>query len=290
MITLIVDGQHLSVSSAIIWTMIIFTAIFVVALYILRSIGLYCMAKKRELDKAYLAFIPFAWVYTACKLIGDVRFLSSTFERFAIWVTFIFSICGVLGLFYDFLSTYPLIDSFFKGNEIFYVLISDTNIDASVYVPQGAVSFGNGFYGYSDFVANQAILDVLYLLTSLTGLITVVINICIYINLFRAYAPNHFILYAVLSWLFGIFAIFVFALRKKTPVNYNEYVRQRYNAWYANGSYYGGPVNNGAPKAPSTPFEEFADKDEIDPGDPFENLGEDKGEKDKDKKDDDYFN
>jgi hypothetical protein len=45
-----------------------------------------------------------------------------------------------------------------------------------------------------------------------------------------------------LSWI-GIFEILLFIIRKKDPVDYNEYLRSRYNGWYANGNPYGNNYN-----------------------------------------------
>ncbi len=292
MITIIVDGQHTPISTSLLWVIFAISSVLTVAFYLLRSFGLYAMAKKRGLAHAYLAFIPCAWIYTACKLVGKVKFFGSTFEKLALILLIAFSVCKVLELFYSFLSFYPLVDSFIKGKEIFYVISTDTKVSAEAFVPSGAVSLGSGFYGNADFVANRTLLMVLFYFNNITSLVSLVITIFLYINLFRAYAPQHYILYSVLSIMFGIFGVLVFAIRNKVAVNYSDYLRQRYNMWYANGNPYGGNVNNGAPKTPQTPFEEFAEKDEIDPGDPFANFNRNDAKKDGDDKgdSDDYFN
>ncbi|HQA08107.1 MAG TPA: hypothetical protein PLM20_08240 [Syntrophomonadaceae bacterium] len=45
--------------------------------YILFSLGLYTMAKRRDLPNAWLAWIPFAQIYTMGEVIGPVK-LGST--------------------------------------------------------------------------------------------------------------------------------------------------------------------------------------------------------------------
>ena len=43
--------------------------VVIVGLYLLRSFGLYKLAKNNGVDKAFIAWIPCVWVYTACKLV-----------------------------------------------------------------------------------------------------------------------------------------------------------------------------------------------------------------------------
>ena len=94
-----------------------------------------------------------------------------------------------------------------------------------------------------------------------------------YIALFRRYFPKHFVIATVLSVLWSwIFPIFLFVVRKNKPVNYNDFLRERYNRMYY--GHYNNPVNNGNPNygsQPESPFEGFEDKDKEDPGDPFDN-------------------
>ena len=92
-------------------------------------------------------------------------------------------------------------------------------------------------------------------------------------------------LFSILS-IFGLFGPFVFAVRNREPIDYMDYVRSRYR--YYGNPYGGGPYNNpyGNPpqnqqRPPETPFSEFAERGEIDPGDPFADFSNDKdGKKD----------
>ena len=59
------------------------------------------------------------------------------------------------------------------------------------------------------------------------GFLNIFITITLYINLFKKYWPQHYILAAVLSF-FGLFGPFVFAIRKKDPIKYSDYLRTRY--------------------------------------------------------------
>ncbi len=296
MIKIIIDGQYAQVSNALIWVTFAISLAVALAFYMLRSFGLYVMAKRKGLDKPYLAFIPCVWMFTACKLIGNVRTFGSTFKKLALAFTIIFSVGQVLNFVYQFLLYFPVVGNFLVGKELYLVMVTDASlIDAYVSPEWTQVSnslyineFSNPYLAMG--ISNRAvnvILTIINYVTLFTDLAIIVITISVYINLFRRYIPNHYILFSILSVL-GIFAPLVFAVRKKAPVNYSDYLRSRYNMWYANGNPYGGQVNNGAPQAPSTPFEEFAEKGEIDPGDPFDNFDNNNSKKNDDN--DDFFN
>ncbi len=299
MLTIIApDGQQASVSPALIWVLVSLAIAVIGAFYALRSVGLYTMAKKRELKHAFIAFIPLVWVYTACKLIGKVRIFGSTFEKLAILFCVIFSLAEVVSFFYELIIYYPVIGNFLVGNELVIVTVTDSDL-AAAYTSGLKTIWGNfGVYGGVSYVdpypamgiypeVLRPLLTTFQYASMILDLASIIIMISIYINLFRKYYPKHFILFAILSWM-GIFAPLVFAVRNRQAVNYQDYLRERYNAWYANANPYGGQAPNGAPQAPPTPFEEFAEKDEIDPGNPFENFDQKSKEK-KENKDDDFF-
>ncbi len=300
MFTIILDGQHATISPAIVWTSVIISLAISLAFYLLRSFGLYAMAKKKELSHAFIAFIPCVWIFTACKLIGKVKCFGSTFERLALLFAIALAVGQGLNFIYNFLIYFPVAGNFLAGREMFLVMVTDTTVGVDAYT-QGMVHLSGDIYGYglvNPYVrlgisqnTIDVILNIIYYVSTLTDIAVLVVTITLYVSLFRAYVPQHYILFSVLSVFLGIFAPLVFAIRKKDSIDYNDYLRQRYNAWYSNGSYYGGPVNNGAPQAPSTPFEEFAENGEIDPGDPFENLSGNGDKKENDKNDkDEFFN
>ena len=79
MVTFYGDGfAPLEIPSNLIWSAIGVGLLIPLALYVLRAIGLFVLAKKREIKHAYLAFLPFVWIYIVCKLVAETRFLKST--------------------------------------------------------------------------------------------------------------------------------------------------------------------------------------------------------------------
>ena len=126
-------------------------------------------------------------------------------------------------------------------------------------------------------------LNTVYYLSSLFGLVSTIITIFMYVNLFRKFWPQHFIIGAILS-VVGLFGPLVFIIRKKEPIDYAQYLRSRYHYYNPYGGQYGSPYQYGsrpenAPTPPPHPFEEFAERGEVDPGEPFkEFMEEDKKE------------
>ena len=122
MITLIMPNeQYATLSTGLVWTMAIISIVAKIAFYLLRSIGLFVMAKKRGLDKAFLAFIPCVWMYTACKLIGNARIFGFTFEKVALAFCIVFSVGQVLNFFYNFIIYFPVVGNFLAGKQLYLV-------------------------------------------------------------------------------------------------------------------------------------------------------------------------
>lgn len=279
----------------------------VLVFYVLRSIGLYVLAKRQKVNHAFLAWIPCVWMYTACKLIGNVKVFGRPFAKLALIFCIIFSVAEVLTIVYEALVYFPLVGNFIKGNDIViseYITeiknAKDNTEIYSNYIPYKYLPNSNIYIvDYIDPYANSIgaitigkILFAISMIASIFDLISKIIIITVYINLFRKFWPQHYVLASILS-IFGLFAPFVFAIRKKEPISYIDYLRSRYNYNpYGNpygpygpqgGPYGGNPYGNpyAQPKAPENPFEEFADKGEVDPGDPFSDFNS--------KKDDDPF-
>lgn len=269
------------------------------ALYALRSIGLFVMAKRAEIAHAFIAWIPLVWIYTACKLIGGkVKLFGKPINKLAIIFCIIYAASGVLNFVYDFLIDFPLVGNYLMGREISVLMLDSSSVDVSEYI------IGlKPFWGYSDTVyigadfvdpygdAVYGIIDFLNVISWVSlpfDLAQIFVVVIVYVNLFKRYLPQHYMLATIVS-LLGFFAPFVFAARKREPVNYGDYLRSRYRRYgygpYGQqGPYYGNPYGvppqgqNGQ-KPPEHPFSEFADKNEVDPGNPFKEFSDD--EKDK---------
>lgn len=278
------DTTSLPVPRWTVWSSGILFVAVIVAFYLLRSIGLCVMAKKQQIKNPYLAFIPGVWMFTACKLVGRMKIFGTTFERGALFLCIIYTIGKFLALFYQFLVYFPVVGNFIAGNDLVVVLISDAELMAehtqgltpiwSNFFIYGGEKFVDPYYalGVSPNLLN-AVMSSLSYVSLIFDVACIVIEISLLISLFKKYAPKHFILFSVLSWL-GIFGPLVFACRNKEPVDYSAYARNRYNAGYSDGNPYGGPTPYQRPQTPPSPFSEFDGK-VNDPSEPFAEFNQD---------------
>lgn len=259
----------------------------VLALYVLRSIGIFTLAKRQGVKHAFLAWIPFVWLYTVCKIIGNVKTFGSSFSRLALLFTITVAIAEILTIVYNVLVYYPLFGNVLIGGKPIY-LIESTETAYSYFKGLGMQEYWTGGIFYdATFVwpyspstdhAISVFSSIAYYISFILDIASVVITINVYIALFRKFWPQHFILASILSF-FGLFAPFVFAIRKKDVVNYAEYMRARYgvygNPYNPNANVYGAPRQQGAqPSQPEHPFSEFAERGEVDQGDPFEEFSD----------------
>jgi hypothetical protein len=258
------------------------------AFYALRSIGIYVIAKKQEQKHAFLAFVPFVWLYIVCKLLGKVKFFNWTFSKVALLLCIVFSLAEILTLVSNGLIFYPLVGNVLIGNKTVYIVDNATTALAnqpamSSYPWVSNIIYDSSFvwpYSAQATISIDKALVIMNYFAMILDLASTIIIIFVYINFFKKYWPQHFIIASILS-IFGLFAPFAFAVRKREPVDYNQYMRQRYQAFYGGyGNPYGRPYGNpyGArpqgeqPTAPEHPFEEFAERGEVDPGDPFDEF------------------
>lgn len=276
------------ISNGAIVAFVLAMAAFYITFYVLRSLGLYTLAKNQGVEKAYLAFIPCVWMFTACKIIGNSKMFGKSASEWAIWACVIFSAATILPLADTFLRYFPFVMYYLEGGEVSIISGSSTYIGT-----------GSDFINHFDTQAIKVILNILSILNNILSLAEIFICVTVYIALFRKFWPEHYILAAVLSF-FRLFPILVFAIRNKKSVDFSEYIRRRYYGSgytpYGNNNYGQGGQNNyygGYSEQNEEPFDEFS-------GRPEEPFGEFSGNKTKfgksedsesksDKNDDDYY-
>ncbi len=262
-------AESISVQQSAVFAISAVSLAFILVFYLLRSIGLYKLAVNQGINKAFLAFIPCVWMFIACKLIGKARFFGNSFEKIALSVCIVFAACGLLPLVYNFLRIFPYVVYYLHGGTITISVGAETVIYAS-----------NDFVNLFDTRAINVIVNILRILSAFLSIAEIVITVFVYIALFKKFWPQHYILASVLSF-FGLFSVFVFAIRNNKPVNYADYVRSRYYGYGGYGTPYNGGNGNGQNPDFGTkrddPFSEFSDK----PDEPFSEFdGRDKDDKD----------
>ena len=267
------------------WQVFAFAGVLIavtLVFYLLRSIGLFTLAKRKGIKHAFVAWIPCFWMYIACKLIGKARFFGKPMEKIAVWLAIIFTVSELITLVTEFLIYFPVVGNFLVGREI-CIAGSSAGLKAGFEEWTTGIFVGPDFvnpYGAATFTL-QKVLDLLSYLGLFFDIASIVITVSVYINLFRSYWPQHHVLATLMSLFLGLFAPFVFAIRKKEPISYLDYMRSRYNYNPYGNPYNNNPYNNnpygnqyGAPqdRPPEHPFSEFAERGEVDPGDPFKEF------------------
>lgn len=255
-----------------------------VTFYLLRSIGIYKLAKKNGIEKPWIAFIPAVWMFTACKLIGDSSaFFGKTFTKIALLFGIAFSVCAAVSFIDKVLSYYPLLSYAVQaGNNarIYYVGSYSSDFFAAsgipVYPYDGAFCVDGFVSAYPAWL--NGFMTALNVVGIITSLVSIVITVSVYFSLFRKFWPAHYVLASILSILLSLFPIFAFVIRNNEPLNYGEYMRDRYRRFYSDryGRRPGGTdgtqpfdefkTGNGTGGSTDDPFEEFSDKNSRDDG------------------------
>ena len=240
--------------------------VLIISFYILRSIGLYTLAKRQNISNRFLAYIPFVWIYIACKLVKESRIFGTTIGKLAVWITVIFATLNLFDFLSKLFTFFPVSMFFLQGGEVIFDITNNNIIPSS-----GGLQFNNLF----DTPFINTLLTIFSITNIFYMIMEVLIAIAVYFPLFRKFWPQNHILAGFMSIL-GLFAPFVFAIRKKDPVNYADYMRARYYGTYGNpyanrqGTNYQNQNGFNNPNNADSPFSEFDDKKE-DPFSEFDN-------------------
>ena len=280
----------------------IIAAIAFAALYVLKAIGLYTMAKKRGKQKVlWCAFVPFAGTWLLGELAGPLRLGRSKFSYFGLLTMIseiLLSVCYAM-------QYIPQAYGYME-NMIFPSISSE-----------GVITFGYA----EEFVKFVPIMNIGYIAGYIFGLINLVFAVFLYMSFFRAYAPQSYIWLVVVCVVFPVIGICVFAFRNRKFVDYEAYMQarmeqyrrqQQYRPPYGQNPYGQNPYGQnpygqnpygqnpygqnpygqgGAANKPEDPFGEFSNGGSSDAGDPFGEFAkgkeDDRQEKPQDPKDGD---
>lgn len=237
--------------------------------YLLRSFGLYKMAKKRGVNNPALCFVPFYALFMISKLRSDCNALKkhSFYPIVAVSAIGLYVLCSVV------------LDSVFSLR-IFVMLA-----EAEKTNPSGAYLTAEMFSYYT------ALSDVLSQVMSIVKLVYIVFMAMLYCDLYRTYAPFKAKTHTTLSVLFAVitgssllYGAFTLALSGKTAINYDEILEKRRIYFGYGGNPYSGNDyrrnNNGGQNGvdgQSDPFSDFSDNGNTDSGNPFGEFSDNHG-------------
>ena len=237
------------------------------ALFLLQSFGLYFMAKKQNMPKRYLAFIPFANTWYMSKLAGKCTFFGRRMKNAGIYALIAQILSAIVCALAIAAELYLYIGCVEHITEVKEEIIKDVTVVTGVYWSNltGFARVAYTFYAYSSYIIS--IFEFAYTM----------FMIVVVMALFKKYAPKNYFILSLLSFFVPLSRyIIIFVLKKKQPVDYDDWMRRRradfiYRQQQANpyNNPYGNPQNGqsaqGAPQsgqseqsAPSDPFEEFS--------------------------------
>ena len=248
--------------------------------YVFRSIGLYSLAKRQGFSNLFLAWLPIVWLYVAGKLAGKILFGGKELKWFALVIVIIFGVAEALNLTIQIIANLPIVGYYLSGGEVYISDLAtyESTLKGMGYAPyvfsdytlfvRKSGTMGGIVYPYADLNTIGTILNILNLFGTIFDLLYTIGFVIIIIGLFRRFYPEHYLLATILS-VFGLFGLFVFIIRKRSPVDFNEFMSARYQSYGMYGNHY--QNYNVRHTGSKSPFEEFEDSSD----EPFAEFDED---------------
>lgn len=267
-----VTGYGNQISVTLIWSILGVVVAILLAMYLLRSFGVYKLAKTKQVKNPWLAFIPLAWSFTIGKVVDDTAvFFGRRIKKFATWFCVIFSVSNLLAIAYFVIVYGPLIGYFLqgygKGAEIWIA-----NSEAAIQAIQNKGLVEYGFQGMGVFTKTNFVFPygagfkipfyILQILSNIMDLVNIVFEITMFTAVFKKFWPRQMWSATIFS-IFGLFPIFVFVIRNKQEVKPEDLFRNAYGNPYNNP--YANMTNQNTGASKSEPFSEFGGGSNSDP-------------------------
>ncbi len=237
----------------------LFGVVIWAALFTLQGIGLSTMAKNRGMEKTWRAFVPFVNIYLLGKLAGDCQFFGKRIKRIGLYTMIAQIVVSVL-----------MALALASEMHLYITYGEPSGLNEQQFpVWTGLTGISQVAYGY--YIAANSFMSIFSIAYEILLFITMT-GFC------QKYFPKNYMLLAVLSlFIPEAHFIIIFALRKRRPIDYQAYMRARYEAHMRQqygqygagqqGNPYGAnpyarpnPAQNNAPtQTPADdPFEEFS--------------------------------
>lgn len=198
--------------------------------YLLRSFGLYKMAKKRGFSNPALCFVPFYALFIISKLRSDCNALKKH-------------------------SFYPIVAVSAIGLYVLCSAVLDIAFSLKIFIMLAEAAKNNPSEAYLTgemFLSYQGLTDAMSQIMSLLKLVYLVFIAMLYCDLFRTYAPFKSKTHTTLSVIFAVitgssllYGAFTLALSGKTAINYDEILEKRRIYFGYGGNPYSGNGYNG---------------------------------------------
>ncbi len=270
-----------SICAALIWG----------GLFVMQGVGLSVMARNRGIGKRWMAYVPFLNLLFLGRIAGD---------------------CEVFGHKMKKPGLYAMIAQIAATIVFAMISVSETLL-FTVYAPNLTINSTTGTIVWTGLTGFAETVNVFYntwgdLLCSVIGLVYELLVFLMMLSLLKKYYAKGYMLLAFTQLFVPISRyVMIFVLRNNKAIDYNEYMRQKYQEYAQRNPYGGNPYGYGSPygnnpyNAPprgqnaqnpyahppygnpqgnhaSTPdpFEEFSSQKEEDPFSDIVNYGETK--------------
>ena len=164
--------------------------------YILRSLGLYSLAKNRGIDAPWLAWIPVGNAYIMGCLCKASPYIKKKFPKMHI--------------------IYPVV----SGAYLLLAIIMSVGFIIA-YMP----FFKSNLTGFSGIDFGNIYVIIYYIVIYLAALLIAALGVFVAYHIYKVYDPANAVLYTVLSAI-GLSFIFLFVIRNKQPVIEEDLISQ----------------------------------------------------------------
>ena len=223
-------------------------------LLIFGGIGLNKLAKKQGLKHRFMAFLPFVNTYYAGKLAGETQFFGQKMKRVGLYAMLSEIAYVALQIFVLVATVISYFPQYLTLEVTDNVLIGQPNADLPSWV-EPSITYG-GLVAY------------------LVWFFVLIFFCVLYIAFFRKYYARGPILLAFLSSILPFRGFTIFAVRNNAPVDYNDYIRRRTQAYMRGNGPYGpqnGPYGGNGPYGPQSG--PYGGNTQNNAPDPFEGFG-----------------
>lgn len=208
------------------------------AVYVLQSIGLYTIATKNGFNHKWMAFVPFVNTYYIGVLSEKNKIHGAKPKYFSLALAIVEAAYVILMILY-----YVATAIIFRGG--YAVPVYESSIFGEPILdhykvnnlPQNLAWAWWIFSNLENYVTDWLLL------------VYIVLDVFVLFSFFRTYSASRYLLFALLSVLFPIKGIFIFAVRNNRGVNFFEYTRElqrrKYHAYQESMRNNGGPYNQG---------------------------------------------
>ncbi len=221
--------------------------LFGLAVYIMRAVAFYTIAKNRGYNRPWLAWIPVASDYLTGAVADDINYRNGKGTKLRVWLL-VASIVAKVGA-----SVYSVFQLSYSINMMRNIFGSMGNMD-----------------GYTQFFNQSTELSLILSLVSLLfSALTIGYAVFYYIAMYRVfmdYVPNNAVLFLVLSILFNIVEPFlVLSIRNKPAISIYGAQNPQWRPAHPAQPYYTPPVAGGQGyAAPPQPDAQPPRQDETD--------------------------